>query len=223
MPPAEEIPFTLLGPKPEIPPAFWASHWGVALIGVAGLALALLLGFRLITRKPAQKPPFLVLEDELAAAETLPTADAVVRVTRAFRAYLHAVDARALPSLSTEELLAVIGVIPVFLPARQPLAAALRSADAAKFAGTALEASLLIAGVREAAKRIEDARRTFARPVTPPLVPPRPAAAAPIVPVATPLGGVILVDTPAQPAAATPPPLPPPLPVPPPLPRREQS
>ncbi len=211
MPPAEEIPFTLLGPKPEIAPAFWASHWGVALIGVAVLALALLLGFKLITRKPAQKPPSAILEGELAAAETLPTEEAVVRVTRSFRAYLHAVDARALPSLSTEELLAATGVIPVFMPARQPLAAALRSADAAKFAGTALEASLLIAGVREAAKRIEDARRTFARPTPPPLIPPRPAT---VVPAVTPS---------ASTASATPPPLPPPLPVPPPLPRRDHA
>jgi hypothetical protein len=209
MPPAEEIPFTLLGPKPEIAPAFWASHWGVALIGVAVLALALLLGFKLITRKPAQKPPSAILEGELAAAETLPTEEAVVRVTRSFRTYLHAVDARALPSLSTEELLAATGVIPVFMPARQPLAAALRSADAAKFAGTALEASLLIAGVREAAKRIEDARRTFARPTPPPLIPPRPAVA-PIV-------------TPAATDPGTPPPLPPHLPVPPPLPRRDHA
>lgn len=209
MPPAEEIPFTLLGPKPEIAPAFWASHWGVALIGVAVLALALLLGFKLITRKPAQKPPSAILEGELAAAENLPTEEAVVRVTRSFRAYLHAVDARALPSLSTEELLAATGVIPVFMPARQPLAAALRSADAAKFAGTALEASLLIAGVREAAKRIEDARRTFARPTPPPLIPPRPAVA-PIV-------------TPAATDPGTPPPLPPHLPVPPPLPRRDHA
>jgi hypothetical protein len=209
MPPAEEIPFTLLGPRPEIAPAFWASHWGVALIGVAVLALALLLGFKLITRKPAQKPPSAILEGELAAAENLPTEEAVVRVTRSFRAYLHAVDARALPSLSTEELLAATGVIPVFMPARQPLAAALRSADAAKFAGTALEASLLIAGVREAAKRIEDARRTFARPTPPPLIPPRPAVA-PIV-------------TPAATDPGTPPPLPPHLPVPPPLPRRDHA
>jgi hypothetical protein len=27
MPPSEEIPFALLGPKPEIAPAFWASRW----------------------------------------------------------------------------------------------------------------------------------------------------------------------------------------------------
>lgn len=212
MPPSEEIPFTLLGPKPEIAPAFWASYWGAALIGVAVLALVVLLGVKFLRRAPAPKTPFAVLEGELAAAESLPAADAVFRITRAFRAYLHAIDARALPSLSTEELLTATGVIPVFMPARQPLAAALRSADAAKFAGAGLETSLLIAGVREAAKRVEDARRTFARPVPPPLIP-----------VATPLGAVVLVDAPAATASATPPPLPPPLPVPPPLPRRDQA
>jgi hypothetical protein len=126
----------------------------------------------------------------------------VVRVTQAFRGYLFAVDARALPSLATEELLTVTGVIPVFLPARQPLAAALRSADAAKFAGAGLETSLLIAGVREAARRVEDARRTFARPTPPPIVPPRAITVAPT-------------------ASALP--TPPPLPVPPPLPRRDQA
>ena len=210
MPPVEEIPFTLLGPKPEIAPAFWASYWGAALIGVAVLAVVLLLGVKFIRRAPTPKTPFALLEGELAAAESLPAAEAVVRITRAFRAYLHTVDARALPSLSTEELLTATGVIPVFMPARQPLAAALRSADAAKFAGAELETSLLIAGVREAAKRIEDARRTFARPVPPPLIPPRPVTVAPVV-------------TPAASASATPPPLPPPLPVPPPLPRRDQA
>lgn len=208
MPPAEEIPFALLGPKAEVPPGFWASYWGAAVLVVALLAVVALVGFKIISRKPAPKAPFVLLEGELAAAETLPAAAAVVRVTRAFRSYLYAVDARALPSLATEELLTVTGVIPVFLPARQPLAAALRSADAAKFAGAGLETTLLIAGVREAAKRVEDARRTFARTVTPPLVVPRPAVVTPVV---------------APIVVATPPPLPPPLPVPPPLPRRDQA
>ena len=208
MPPAEEIPFTLLGPKAEVPPGFWASYWGAAVLVVALLAVVALVGFRFLRRAPAARPPFALLEGELAAAETLPAAEAVVRITRAFRSYLYAVDARALPSLATEELLTVTGVIPVFLPARQPLAAALRSADAAKFAGAGLETTLLIAGVREAAKRVEDARRTFARTVTPPLVVPRPAVVTPVV---------------APIVVATPPPLPPPLPVPPPLPRRDQA
>jgi len=199
MPTAEEIPFVLLGPKAEVPPDFWASYWGAAVLAVALVAVIGLLGLRFFRRAPAARPPYAQLEAELSAAETLPAAEAVTRVTRAFRSYLHAIDARALPSLATEELLTVTGVIPVFLPARQPLAAALRSADAAKFAGAGLETSLLIAGVREAARRVEDARRTFARP-TPPLIVPRPAVAAPIV-VATP----------------------PPLPVPPPLPRRDQA
>lgn len=207
MPPAEDIPFTLLGPKAEVPPGFWSSYWGVAVLGVAFVAVLALIAVRLFRRAPAARPPQAQLEAELLAAETLPAAEAVVRVTQAFRSYLFAVDARALPSLATEELLTVTGVIPVFLPARQPLAAALRSADAAKFAGAGLETSLLIAGVREAARRVEDARRTFARPTPPPIVPPRPQPASP---------------SPA--ASPTPPfPTPPPLPVPPPLPRRDQA
>ena len=202
MPPAEDIPFTLLGPKAEVPPGFWSSYWGAAVLGVAFVAVLALVAVRLFRRAPAARPPHALLEGELGAAETLPAAEAVVRVTQAFRGYLFAVDARALPSLATEELLTVTGIIPVFLPARQPLAAALRSADAAKFAGAGLETSLLIAGVREAARRVEDARRTFARPTPPPIVPPRAITVAPT-------------------ASALP--TPPPLPVPPPLPRRDQA
>ena len=202
MPPAEDIPFTLLGPKAEVPPGFWSSYWGAAVLGVAFVAVLALVAVRLFRRAPAARPPPARLAAALPVAETLPTAEAVVRVTQAFRGYLFAVDARALPSLATEELLTVTGVIPVFLPARQPLAAALRSADAAKVAGAGLETSLLIAGVREAARRVEDARRTFARPTPPPIVPPRATTVAPT-------------------SSAVP--TPPPLPVPPPLPRRDQA
>ena len=218
MPPAEDIPFTLLGPKAEVPPGFWSSYWGVAVLGVAFVAVLALVAVRLFRRAPAARPPLALLEAELTTAETLPAAEAVVRVTRAFRGYLFAVDARALPSLATEELLTVTGVIPVFLPARQPLAAALRGADAAKFAGAGLETSLLIAGVREAAKRVEDARRTFARPAPAQVVRPRPPAIAPTSS-APPTSPAAII-----PVATRPPlPTPPPLPVPPPLPRRDQA
>jgi hypothetical protein len=131
----------------------------------------------------------------LAESEDAPAA--IAKATRALRVYLASTYARAAVSLSTEELVNVLAGLPVFLPARQPLLAALRSADAAKFAGAALEVSLLIAGIREAAKRIEDAQRTFARPIATPVLPPKPRPAAPDVP--------------------------PPLPGPPPLPRRDHA
>jgi len=194
---AEETPFVLLGPKPPIPPSAWEAY---GLMSVAALALAALAVFavrRFLRRNPTTVAPLAQLELSLRAAESLEGVEAVARVTGAFRAYLSAVEARAATSLSTEELIAVLSGLPVFLPARQPLHAALRSADAAKFAGASLEVPLLIAGIREAARRIEDARRTFARPVVAPLIPTPPRPVAPVEP--------------------------PPLPGPPPLPRRDHA
>jgi hypothetical protein len=133
----------------------------------------------------------------LRLAESEPAPAAIAKATRALRVYLASTDARAAVSLSTEELVTVLAGLPVFLPARQPLLAALRSADAAKFAGGSLEVPLLVAGIREAAKRVEDAQRTFARPVAAPIVPPKPRPTAPDVP--------------------------PPLPGPPPLPKRNHA
>jgi hypothetical protein len=175
---AEEIPFVLQGPRPPVPPAFWESYWGLAVFGAALAVAAVLLARRFRRRGPAVVAPFAALETGLRLAEGQPAPAAIAQATRALRAYLAAVDARAAASLSTEELLAVLAGLPVFLPARQPLAAALRGADAAKFAGGSLEPALLVAGIREAARRVEDARRTFARPPTAPLLPPRPPAPA---------------------------------------------
>ena len=174
----EEAPFVLQGPKPAIPPSAWESHWA---LGAAALALAALAVFairRFLRRAPAAPAPLAQLDAALRLAETQPASEAIARATRAFRAYLAAVEPRAAVSLSTEELVTLLAGLPVFLPARQPLLAALRGADAAKFAGATLEVPLLVAGLREAARRVEDARRTFARPVVAPLIPPRPAGPA---------------------------------------------
>ena len=193
----EEAPFVLQGPKPTIPPATWESYWALGLIALGLIALGVVALRRFLRKGPPSLAPLAQLDMALRLAEAEPAPAAIAQATRALRVYLAATDARASVSLSTEELVLVLASLPVFLPARQPLLAALRSADAAKFAGASLEVSLLIAGIREAAKRIEDAQRTFARPVAAPLVPPKPRPTSPDVP--------------------------PPLPGPPPLPRRDHA
>ena len=193
----EEAPFVLQGPKPPIPASAWEAY---GLMGLVALTLIVLAAFavrRFVRRNPTRVAPPVRLEQSLRAAETAAPEAAVAEVTRAFRAYLAATEPRAAASLSTDELIAVLDGLPVFLPARQPLVAALRSADAAKFAGAPLETPLLIAGVREAARRIEAARRAFARPAAAPLLPPPPRVTAPAEP--------------------------PPLPGPPPLPRKDRA
>jgi hypothetical protein len=175
----EEAPFVLQGPKPMMPPSAWESNWALGLVALGCVALAVFAVRRFLRRSPAALAPLTQLEHALRLAESQPAAEAIAQATRAFRGYLAAVEPRAAVALSTEELLTVLADLPVFLPARQPLLAALRSADAAKFAGASLEVPLLLAGLREAAKRVEDARRTFARPAVAPIVPPRPRPAAP--------------------------------------------
>ncbi len=179
----EEAPFVLQGPKPTIPPAAWESTWGLGLIALGLIALAVVAIRRFLRSGPPALAPLAQLNVALRLAESQPAPDAITQSTRALRVYLAAIDPRAAVSLSTEELVAALAGLPAFLPARQPLLAALRSADAAKFAGASLEVSLLIAGIREATQRVEDARRTFARPaVAASPLPPKPLPPAPDVP-----------------------------------------
>jgi hypothetical protein len=193
----EEAPFVLQGPKPIIAPAAWESYWPLGLIALGLIVLAVVALRQFLRKGPPSLAPLAQLDVALRLAESEPATAAIAKATRALRVYLASTDARAAVSLSTEELVAVLAGLPVFLPARQPLLAVLRSADAAKFAGGSLEVPLLIAGIREAAKRVEDAHRTFARPVAAPIVPPKPRPTTPDVP--------------------------PPLPGPPPLPKRNHA
>ena len=158
---ADEKAFALLGPRPALPPGWWESYWAVAVLGLAaGTLLALLVAVWL--RRPRRTPaPLATFEAALAAAADRPVPEATRAVTAAFRAYLAAAHPAAHPALSTEELAARLADLPLFLPARQPLLAALRAADAAKFAGAPLEPAILIAAVREAAHRVEDARHAL--------------------------------------------------------------
>ena len=195
----EEAPFVLQGPKPLIPPSAWEANWALGLIALGVIALAVVALRQLLRKGPPSLAPLAQLDHALRLAETQPAAEGVAHASRTFRVYLAALEPRAATSLSTEELAARLSGLPAFLPARQPLLAALRRADAAKFAGASLEVTLLIAGLREAARRVEDARRTFAQQVVSPILPVRPRAP---------------VRTTEEP---------PPLPGPPPLPRRNPS
>ena len=152
---AEEAPFVLQGPRPPVAPPAWETAGLLAVVALALVALAVFAVRRFRRATPKPLAPLAQLDRDLRLAEGRPSAEAVGLATRALRAYLAAVEPRAAPSLSTEELVALLSGLPVFLPARAPL---------------------LIAGIREAAKRVEDARRTFARPAaagptTPPPLP----------------------------------------------------
>ena len=161
---ADERPFALQGPRPALPPGWWESYWAVVVLALAAVTLlALLLATWRRRRRPAASPRAR-LEATLASAGALPPTAAVREVTTAFRAYLAAAHPAAGAALSTEELGQRLANLPLFLPARQPLFAALRAADAAKFAGAALEPAILIAAVREAADRVEDAHRALGGP-----------------------------------------------------------
>lgn len=197
----EEAPFVLQGPKPPIPPAAWQTPLALGLAAFVALALAVFVLRRLLRRRSAEPAPQARLEDALRLAESQPDPAAVAQAARAFRDYLAAVEPAAAAALSTEELAAALADRPAFLPARQPLLAALRAADAAKFAGASPAAAPVIADLREAARRIESARRAFGRPAPQPVVTVGAGA----------LGGFIPVPA-ENPPAATPPPLPPPLP-----------
>lgn len=158
---ADEKPFVLLGPRPALPPGWWESYWAVVVLGLAAVTLLALLTATWLRRPRRVPAPLATLEKALADAAGRPAPEATGLVTAALRAYLAAAHPATHAALSTEELAARIADQPLFLPARQPLLAALRAADAAKFAGAALEPAILIAAVREAAHRVEDARQAL--------------------------------------------------------------
>lgn len=195
----EEAPFVLQGPRPQVPPSAWESYGLMAVVAAGLAALAVWAVRRFLRLNPAKVAPVARLALALRAAETLPAAEGVAAATRALRAYLADVEPRAAATLSTEELTAVLSGRPAFLPALRSLRETLGKADAVKFAGAAPEVAPLLAEIREAVRRIEEARLVFARA----------AVAAP---------------EPARPLPApTAPTEPPPLPGPPPLPRRDHA
>jgi len=177
---AEENVFQLQSPQPLLGPAFWETYgWSVAvlivLLALAGWAIVMLI------RKRSPSPaPRLALEAALKGAEGKPDEANALVLVLALRVYLQAIDRRAGLALSTEELAAQLFRLPAFLPARQSLLASLQAADAGKFSGAKIPTTLLIAGVRDALNKVEEAQRVLAikqlaplirNPSTPPALP----------------------------------------------------
>lgn len=153
--------FALKGPMPEVPPGLLLSPWTWSALILSG---AVIWGvMRLLRRDPAPPDPAAETRQAIDAALALPPEEALAAVSNALRRYVAAVQPGAPAGLSTEELERRLGTLPEFMPARQPLIAALRAADAARFAGTEADPALVAAAARDAVNRTEAARGAFAR------------------------------------------------------------
>ncbi len=167
---ADENVFQLQSPQPLLAPTFWETYgWSLAVLIVL-LALAGWAIVALIRQRSPSPAPRLALEAALKNAESKPDETSALALVLALRAYLQAIDGRAGLALSTEELAAQLLRLPAFLPARQSLLAALQAADAGKFSGAQIPATLLIAGVRDALNKIEEAQRVLVIKQTAPLI-----------------------------------------------------
>ena len=152
---ADDSVVVLLGPKPLVPPTWLESYWAHVVGGVVFAYLIFFLIFKFLQRQRPATAPFIVLQNALQRELE------VAGVTQALRTYLAAIDQELSPALSTEELATKLQHKPIFLPARSPLLTVLRTADQAKFAQAPTDVVLLVAGIREAAQRIENAQKIF--------------------------------------------------------------
>lgn len=161
MTPEAPADFVLKGPMPEIPPGLLLSPWtwsaAILLVGV-------IWGLVSLRRGAAARPdPAAETRRAIDDALALPPEQALTALAAALRRYVATVASAAPAGLSTEELDRRLGTLPEFLPARQPLIAALRAADASRFAGAETDPALVAAAAREAVDRAEAARGAFAR------------------------------------------------------------
>lgn len=165
---AEESAFALQGPRPEITPGWLEAYWPLALVAAIALGAATFGIRRILRQENPGADPRQLLEQAITQAEQTGSRESLLSLMAALRNYLAAVDERVGPALSTEELDGQLREIPVLVPARQTLLGVLRTTDQAKFSGvpSPLHGALLIAGVRDALTRIEEARPLFRKEPT---------------------------------------------------------
>lgn len=161
MTPEAPADFALKGPMPEVPPGLLLSPWTWSAVILLG---GVIWGVAALRRRDATPPdPAAETRRAIDAALALPPEQALAALAGALRRYVASVEPAAPAGLSTEELERRLGTLPEFLPARQPLIAALRAADAARFAGAETDPALVAAAAREAVERAEAARGAFVR------------------------------------------------------------
>ncbi len=160
--------FTLLGPKPEVPPSWLESH-GVELSIYAGIS-ALLLGaliYFLRRKRATRANPALAFRQQMSAARSAGHTQACQLSAVALRNYLAAISADAPIGLTTQELAAAIIHSPVLATSADPILRVLRAADRVKFAGELNDHEEVARLAEEAFARLELARQALWREVTP--------------------------------------------------------
>jgi len=160
--------FTLLGPKPEVPPSWIESH-AVELslyVAVGTLLLGTVIYF-LRRKRTKRTNPALAFREQMLAARAAGHAQVSQLSASALRNYLAAISADAPSGLTTQELAAAIIHSPVLATSADPILRVLRAADRVKFAGELSDHEEVARLAEEAFARLELARQALWREVTP--------------------------------------------------------
>ncbi len=162
--PAEN--FVLLGPKPEVAPAWLEAH-GLVLLASLAIFAVLIWGMLCWLRRRTTKlaDPADIFRSQLAAARSAATHRRAA-LAIALRSYLAALTPAAATGLTTEELAAATVRSPLLATATDPILRALRVADRAKFSGAADDGAETLALAELAFANLELARQALWKEVS---------------------------------------------------------
>lgn len=160
--------FTLLGPKPEVPPSWLEAHT-LELSTYVGISVLLLgtLIYLLRRKRVTHANPALAFRQQMSAARAAGQAHLCQLSASALRSYIAAIAADAPAGLTTQELSAVIIHSPILSTSADPILRVLRAADRVKFADELSDHEEVARLAEEAFARLELARQALWREVAP--------------------------------------------------------
>lgn len=154
--------FALLGPRPEVAPAWLEAH-GLAL--ALSLAAACLAGWLLIRlarrRRVTRACPAETFRAQLAAARAAAPSRRAALAADALRTYLAALTPDAAAGLTTQQLAAAVSRSLLLACAADPVLRVLSAADRAKFAGASDDGAETLALAELAFANLELARQAL--------------------------------------------------------------